>query len=256
MARSKSLARTHAAATRQLAMATPSVVQELTRLEKDLGGRRTLLSLLALAPLTPDLRYILGLLGDPAHDHRSLASICADGNILPGDLLKHLGAAALHKGQVLARQRIGESIPAVVDDVMRRAAPFEEACPDCMVDGQSTGRVTPEPTAANPNPAPEPCPSCKGSLRILYMPTLDRQRMAIDMAGLIDRGGGGISILNQNLNLGTAASGGQGALEQLQTLTDQILYGDAPLDPVEAEVLPAAPDSASVPDPSPSQPPE
>jgi len=241
MARTRSLARAAASATRQLALAAPSVARELTQLEKDLGGRQQLLALLALAPLTPDLRYVLGLLGDPAHDHRSLASICADGNILPGDLLKHLGAAALHRGQVLARQRIGESIPAVVEDVMRRAAPYEEACGTCMVAGAATGQVTPDPTPTDPNPQPQICPDCKGSLKILYMPSLDRQRVAIDLAHLVERGGG-ISITNQNLNLGAAASGGQGALEQLQTLTDQILYGDAAaLDPVEAEVTPVDP---------------
>jgi hypothetical protein len=235
MPRSKALTRDRGAAqgVRSQALSTASVARELTRLETDLGGRQSLLALLALAPLTPDLRYVLGLLGDPAHDHRSLASICADGNLLPGDLLKHLGAAALHRGQVLARQRIGDSIPAVVEDVMRRAAPYEEACGTCMVDGVATGRVTPDPTPADPNPLPQICPECKGSLKILYLPSLDRQRVAIDLAHLVERGGG-ISITNQNLNLGAAASGGQGALEQLQTLTDQILYGEA----IEAEVLP------------------
>lgn len=228
--------------TRQAALYTPTVVQELAQLEADLGGRLALCSLLTLAPLTPDLRYILGLLGDPQHDQTSLAKVCAQGNILPGDLLKHLGAAALHKGQTLARQRIGESIPKVVEDVMRRAAPYTEACATCMVDGVSTGRVTPDPTPAHPNPAPQLCPDCKGALQIQYLPSLDRQRVAIDMAGLVERGGG-ISITNQQVNLQSASGGGQGALEQLQTLTDQILYGEA-LDPVEAEVTPIDPPEA------------
>jgi hypothetical protein len=229
MAKGVSLAR------RQAETYTPSVVKELAALEQDLGGRPALLGLLALAPLNKDLRYVLGLLGDPQHDRLTLATICAKGNLLPGDLLKYLGAAALHRGQTLAKQRIGEAIPRVVADVMRKAAPYEEACYHCL----GTGSITPDPSAEQPNPSPGPCPTCQGSGTLVYQPDLETQKLAIDMGGLTQKSGG-ISILNQNLNLPQAGGAGGGALEQLQTLTDAILYGEE--DPVvDAEVTPVPP---------------
>lgn len=211
------------------------VVQELETLEKDLGGRTALLSLLSLAPLTKDLRYILGLLGDPQHDRLSLAHVCAKGNLLPGDLLKFLGAAALHRGQTLAKQKIGQALPAVVEDVMRKAAPYTEACHTCL----GTGSMTPDPTPDQPNPSPGPCGICQGSGHLIYQPDFETQKLAIDMGGLLQRSGG-ISILNQQLNLGQASGAGGGALEQLQTITDQILYGEDP--PIDAEVTPVVAD--------------
>lgn len=227
------------------------VVEELSQLEIDLGGRRSLVSLLSLAPLTKDLRYILGLLGDPAHDNRTLAAVCQLGNLLPGELLKLLGAAALHRGQTLARQRIGEALPRVVGDLMRKAAPYEDACHTCL----GTGTYTPEPTPDLPNPIPGPCETCGGTGQLQYQPSLERQRLAIEMGGLLTKGGG-ISITNQQLNLPAASNGGSGALEQLQTLTDQILYGeplDVPEAAVEVEILPDPPADppADPPDPAP-----
>src|SRR5947207_8685996 len=91
---------------------TPTVIRELETLEQQLGGRTALVGLLLLAPLNKDLRYVVGLLGDPANQALTLANVCAMGNLLPGDLLKLLGAAALHKGQTLAKQTIGEMLPA------------------------------------------------------------------------------------------------------------------------------------------------
>lgn len=210
---------------------TTRVVQELQTLEQDLGGRTALISLLSLAPLTKDLRYVLGLLGDPSHDRMTLAHVCAMGNLLPGDLLKLLGAAALHRGQTLAKQTIGRALPAVVEDVMRKAAPYEEACHSCL----GTGSITPDPTPDVPNPVHQPCTVCAGSGRLVYQPDLETQKLAIDLGGLTQRGGG-ISILNQQLNLAAAGSAGGGALEQLQSLTDQILYGEDP--PIDAEMTP------------------
>lgn len=200
----------------------PSVQEELTDLENRLGGRRGLCGLLALAPLNKDLRYVLGLLGDPRNDRTSLAAVCAQGNILPGELLKLLGQAALHKGQVLAKQKIGDHLPLVVDDLMRKAAPYRDSCADCL----GTGSLTPDPTPEQPNPSPLPCPTCTGTGMLQYEPTFERQKLAIEMGGLLPKGGGIAIQTNVNLPPGGAGSAGGGALEQLQSLTDELLYGE------------------------------
>jgi hypothetical protein len=199
----------------------PTVIRELEQIEADLGGRQALVGLLTLAPLTPDLRYVLGLLGDPLHADRTLAAICARGNILPGDLLKHLGAAALMRGQTLAKQAIGNGIPAVVGDVMRKAAPYTLPCGRCV----GTGSITPDPTPDEPNPTHGPCPHCLGGGSLLYQPELETQKLAIEMAALIQKGGG-LNIALQQNQITQGGGAGGGALEKLQALTDKILYGE------------------------------
>lgn len=229
------------------AIVPPTVVSELRKVEQTLGGREALVGMLALAPLTQDLRYVLGMLGDPRNQTKSLAEICADGNILPGDLLKQLSGAALLRGKVKASQHIGDGIAAVAEDVMRRAAPYEATCSTC----QGVGQVTPEPTQPVPNPVPGPCETCRGTGRLIYAPDLERQKLAIEMAQLLPKGGG-LQILNANVQGGmSAAGGGLGPIEKLQALTDRLLYGsgqppagegsgaeDAEDPPVEGEIVP------------------
>jgi hypothetical protein len=229
---SKALTTTKASDARMQRYFTPTVIDELQTLEQELGGRSALVGMLVLAPLTPDLRYVLGMLGDPQHARKSLAQICAIGNILPGDLLQHLSSAALLRGKVRASQKIAEGIAAVTQDVMRRAAPYEDTCNGAC---RGSGSVTPEPTSAAPNPAPAPCETCLGTGKLTYQPTLDHQKLAIEMAQLLPRGGN-IQILNQQNNLPAGGSGG-GSIERLQALTDKILYGSTPL---EGETLSGA----------------
>lgn len=221
---------------RVLATYPAVVVQQLAQLEVDLGGRAEVVGMLTLAPLTPDLRYLLGLLGDPQTQRQSLAETCMLANVLPGELLKHLSAAALLAGKVRASQKIGAGIAAVAEDVMRRAAPYEEPCHACS----GTGSCTPEPTPQVPNPCPGPCETCNAVGRLRYQPELERQKLAVDLAQLLPKSGG-IQIAQINNAPGGGASGGAGMLERLQQFTDKVLYEDRPPapaeDPVEAEIL-------------------
>jgi len=214
-------------------------VDQLRVIEEEMGGRSQLVGMLVLAPLTPDLKYVLGLLGDPQHQSKSLAEICAMGNILPGELLKHLASAALLRGKVRASQKIAEGIAAVTEDVMRRAAPYEAPCSTC----QGTGSITPDPTVQQPNPSPGPCEVCASTGKLIYAPDLERQKLAIEMAQLLPKSGGFNIALQQNNGVPTGSGGG--AMERLTALTDRILYGEGtrqppPEDdpPVDAEILP------------------
>lgn len=214
----------------------PLVAKAMDQLEAELGGRQTLIGILTLAPLTPDLRTILGLLADPTFGKYSLATICARSNILPGDLLKQLEGALLLRGRVLAAQQVAKGLPAVAADVMRRAAPYEEACTDC----QGTGTITPDPTQKVPNPLPGPCTTCAGGGRLTYAPDLRRQELALEMGRMLPKAQG-IQILNQQFQPGGAGGAGGGSLEALHRVTDQILYGEvADTTPLDGEVIPGA----------------
>jgi hypothetical protein len=213
---------------------TPAVVAQLQAIETDLGGRQELVGTLMLAHLTKDLQYLLGLLGDPLNQSQSLAAICAQGNVLPGDLLTHLQGAIMRRGKLLASRHIGLGMAAVAEDVMRKAAPYEAACTTCL----GTGSITPDPTAAVPNPTHHPCGTCNGNGKLLYQPDLDTQRLALEMADLLKKGGG-INIAMQQNNLPPAGGGaGGGSLEDFQDVTDKILYGQGSGQPpvVDAEV--------------------
>lgn len=225
----------------RIARAYPeTVIVQLQEIEADLGGRDALVGMLALAPLTPDLHFILGLLGDPRSKGQSLAAICAMGNVLPGELLRQLASAALLRGKVLAQQKIATGIAAVAEDVMRRAAPYEDVCNGGC---SGTGSITQDPSPTNPNPGPEPCEVCRGTGKLIYRPDLERQKLAIEMAQLLPKSGG-INILNQQNNQGGSVSGGQGLAEQVTKLTDRILYGSGTLE--EAQERPVI-DSAADP---------
>ena len=220
---------------------TPTVVSELETLERDLGGRQTIVGFLALAPLTPDLAYILGLLGDPAHGRKSLAEICAYGNILPGQLLAEIEKAAHLRGRVLSAQVVSQRLPAVVADVMRKAAPYEGACGECL----GTGSITPDPTPEVPNPSHGPCEVCKGTGKLCYEPQLRHQELALEMGRMLPKSSG-LQIIQNNTNTSGGSGGGlgSGALERLTQLTDKLLYGDEALaPPIDAEPLTPAEDA-------------
>lgn len=199
----------------------PTVVAQLAQMEKELGGRAALVGLLTLAPLTADLRYLLGVLGDPASEGQSLAELCALANVLPSDLCTQLTAAARRVGQVHAAQVVAAGTRAVVEDIMRRAAPYEDSCTGC----QGVGSRTAEPTAAQPNPSPEPCPTCRGIGRLLFTPDLERQKLAVELAQLLPKGGGLNIALQQNNGPAPSSGGmGLGPLEKMDALLDQLLY--------------------------------
>lgn len=214
------------------------VIEQIKRMESDYGGREGLIAMLTLSPLTPDVEYFLGQLGDPRNASQSLGEICARSNVLPGHILHLLTEASYLTAKARAAHIAQRGISPVVEDIVRRAAPYEEDCLECMVDGKPTGSVTPEPSAKVPNPGPIPCPTCKGALRLLHMPELSRQELALDLANLLPKGGGGINIAVQQNNHQHGGSVG-GTLDTIQQLAEQALYGGDPLAPpiVEGDVL-------------------
>lgn len=220
-------------AKRESALLASGAAAEMAALETALGGRDALTGHLLLAPLTPDLAALIGLLGDPTHRGKSLAAIMAQTNILPGDVLRYVAAAGMARGKALAAVEVGKRIPAVVRDILEKAAPYEGTCTGPCA---GTGSYTPNPTTEEPNPTPSPCPVCKGGGVLIYQPAFEHQKLAVELAHLLPKGGG-MQILNQQINAASGAAGGagDGALEQLQHATDAILYGGAPV--VEAEVV-------------------
>lgn len=204
----------------------------LTLVERELGGREAIIQALVTAPQSKEVRYVLGLLADPENQNRSLAKICQEAHILPGHLLELVEKGQKLAARVVAGQIIAQGTPAVVRDVMQKAAPHELACPDCA----GTGKITPDPTEKVPNPEPQDCKVCRATGRLLYDADSDARKLALEMAGLTAKGGG-ISIGIQT-NVQTNVGAGF-ALETLQEAMDQVLYGrrTPAHEAVEAEII-------------------
>lgn len=199
-------------------------LQAIDHLEKELGGRSGVRAALALAPLTRDVQYFLGLLGDPDNDRLSLLELCRQADLRPGVVLDLVRQGLTAGSGVLAQYYIAKRTPAVVQDVMEKAAPYEDTCPPC----QGTGSYTPDPTPDRPNPSPEPCQACRGGGRLAFPADPDARKLALDLAGLLPKGGG-ISITNQQVAL--ASGGSAHGLERFQEAMDAVLFGDAPTPP-------------------------
>ena len=184
---------------------------------KQLGGRTAYGELLALAVENVDeehagpLDTLAALLLDPAFDRMSLADLCQQAGFTLRDLFRSYRSAALYRAHLLSTAKIAEKLPDVTEDVMRRAAPYESACEVCAGTGSAPG-----PTADAP---PVPCEACKGRGRFMVDPELDRQKLALELGELLKRGGGGVSVTQQNLNVnaaGGASGGGAGSYERYQ----------------------------------------
>jgi hypothetical protein len=144
----------------------PLIDRTLTQFERDIGGRQALVELLAHAPKDDETDYILQLVADPDGDKRSLAELCIDGGIKPAKLISLLRGGELARGQMRALRKVIARLPEVTEDMMKRALPRSGKCPDCK------GRKS-------------DCPTCDGSGRVEIEPPLARQKLALEVSGLL-----------------------------------------------------------------------
>lgn len=201
------------------------------------GGRQALVETLELGATATEVDRVLDLLADPRYESWSVARICRLAGLSVADLLTAFRSATLIRAQVKATVAIAKQLPAVVEDVMKRAQPYEETCDVC--DG--LGQVTPKPTKKNPNPPPEHCRACKATGRRMLLPDLERQKLALDLGDLVKKSGG-ITLSQQNLTVHAGGGVGQtGLLERQQQALARALAAPLVLDlPSE----PAAPPPA------------
>lgn len=235
---------------RTIAAEAQQVVTEAMRsFEQAVGGRKRAVEVLALAELDPKVdpetvEYVTGLIADPRNADKSLAQIAKEGGIDFLDLLRIYRNAMVSRAHLFALEQISQQIPAVVADVMRKAVPYTDVCSDCL--GAAT--VTANPTKAEPNPTPQPCETCRGTGELLYPPSLEVQKLALQLGGLLKSGGLTIVQTQQNaLIQANGAGGGPGDLFlKVQQAADEILFGTRPpteasADPViDAEPMPPA----------------
>lgn len=206
---------------------------------EQLGGKAAVIEALEIASDQPEVDAVLSLLADPRYDAWSLRRLCQNAGLTVHEFFGAFRKAAMVRAQIRATQKIADGLVPVVEDVMRRAAPYDEICPEC----EGTGSMTPDPSKRNPNPLPEPCKACRAAGKLSVLPDLDRQKLALELADLVKKGGG-LQIQNNQLNVGsTAGSPGAGDLEKLQQALSGINFAvdppaATPKMTVDAEILP------------------
>lgn len=191
--------------------------------EKALGGRKSLVATLSLDS-TPEIQQLVQMLNDHQYDGRSFGWLARQVGIGLSDLLRSFRNGTLAKAQILAAQKIAVRLVDVVDDVMKRAAPYEETCEPCG----GLGEIVPKPSRKQPNPEPVTCRVCSGKGKFIHQAELDRQRLALELAELIKVPRNHPSILQQ-FNMGSPSAAretGAGSLEQLQQAVTSMLYGN------------------------------
>lgn len=211
-----------------------------------LGGRPALLDTLAVAADAPEVEPILSLLLDPRYHKLSLRSLCTMANLTVVDLFAAYKKAMVTKAHLVAYKAITDTIVPVVEDVMRRAAPYEIPCYGCGGAGQVAVEGQPDAPLIT-------CEDCRGTGKLLQLPDLDRQKLALELAQLVQKSAG-LQIQNNQLTLPPGAGGsdprlGGGTLVELQTAVREILSG--PRTPIlDAETIPQPDETIGV-DPDP-----
>lgn len=185
-----------------------------------LGGRRQLVEILQIGSGDPKIDLVLACLDDPLYAGWPLPRLCERAGLTVADFLRAYERAMLQRGEILATQKIAAGMVAVVDDVMRRAAPHDDPCP-CA--------VPPIPT----------CVACRGTgVRKVY-PDLDRQKTALELAKLLTKGGGLVFQQNTLVSPPPAPSTPQpGSLVDLQTAVQSLLRRPRPARVVDATIVP------------------
>lgn len=226
---------------------SPATTASFKAFESICGGRQALVAKLALVAAGKDEDYVVGLLADPRYEHEPLAGVCRAGKITLQRLMGLYRDAALVSAQVGAIDRVAQGLPAVAADVMTRSIEHRVTCPVC----QGLATITPNPTKDDPNPEPRPCRACAGHGSTIEQPAHETQKTALELGGLLKKGGG-LTIQQNNQQI--ALSAGSAGFGDLVEKLDEVLFGSA-RDRVkageqtvftEAEVIqPTAPPEAS-----------
>jgi hypothetical protein len=195
---------------------------------KALGGKAGLLETLSVAADQPEVEELVSLLLDPRYETISLRRLCHMAGLTIVDLFAAYKKAMVVKAHLLAYQAITDALLPVVEDVMRRAAPYTIPCYDC----HGLGTVT-DPTT--PDAAPKPCDACAGQGQVLQLPDLDRQKVALELAQLVQKSAG-FTLQQNNLTVPPPDPvERRGTLIELQHAVHELLSG--PRTPIEAQIV-------------------
>ena len=210
--------------------APPELDKALSTLEERMGGRDKVAASLAVIPnLTVEEQTIFQLMTDPANRKRSLAYLCGAAGTTVGRVLELFSKGDWAQAYVDSIRRVNALLPQVAEDVMTRALPKWKGCVQCKGAGRMMSK---KPLLMEGKPTNPPiweeieveCFTCEGVGKIEVEPDIERQKVALQVGGLL-KTGGGVTIDNSDKR--TQISGGVTLIKSspdFRAATDMILY--------------------------------
>lgn len=198
--------------------------EALSVVEHEAGGRQQLVAdTAAIADLLdPKYQKLAQLLADPRNDRKSLARLCNEAKVPVRGFLSLLRDTKLARAQLAASTRIADRLPEVAEDVMVRATTHYVTCSTCgghktvlhtaLADGELRTELV-------------ECGICRGSGQVVAEPSHDVQKTALEIGGLIKKGGGIQIGVQQNAGVrGGSGVVSMGTTVSFREATDKLLF--------------------------------
>lgn len=212
----------------------------ITAIEETLGGRDAFISVLALGGNSDEADRLLAVLTREDTRDWSLRKACAHAGLSLAALLVLYKDQQIIQAHFRASRIIAEFVPDLVRDVMAKALPHEEACPECNGTGEflpfvdQQAKKIPKRRVQQRRPErPVVCVHCQGLGTHRVEPSLQRQKLALQLADFLQVKDGHILQQFNNTNVlqnATASGGGSvsaasvvGGIEQLQQAVGKVL---------------------------------
>lgn len=210
----------------------PLVAKALSNFEREVGGREAMVRILAhQVDESVEAELVVNLLGDPQNSRESLARLCARAGLTVGRFLHLFAHSRGVAAQLATMNKVWPALPGVAEDVMKRAVPIFKECFDCSGSGTAPHKE---------NEPARPCPFCKGKGQIEIEPDLERQKLALQIGGVLKPAAQQTIIDNSRHETTQNVS-----MRAFISATNRLLFGAAPQHspalpeaPVEAELVP------------------
>lgn len=215
---------------------TPQGVREMLReFENQAGGRDKFQKILCYLPHDAQEELLMKMLGDPKLNHKSLAALAARCGFSAGRVIDFFRRAQKAEAFVKSFKGVYEKLPDLTGSVMTEALPRTVRCTLC-----DKGKLTNPINPATGKPAGgkrRNCNICEGRGYTIGRPEVDRQRLALEMSGVIQKGSG-VTVNNQQntavvANMGTP----QALFKSFLEASDKVLFGEQAEPAIDAEVI-------------------
>lgn len=163
---------------------SPKNRKRLDTFEQAVGGREALVETLEFATLTDKESHLLNLLQDPGRQNDSLAIILKHSGIPTSHFMDLYKSASMIAANSVIMSRLAESTPSIVDDMVDKSIDAKVECPKCFND--EFKRID--------------CDMCFGKGKVFRGSDLDRQKLLLEAAGIVKKGGGVNVQVNQQVN--------------------------------------------------------
>lgn len=209
----------------------------LRELEQQVGGRDQLAKILSYLPLDPQEAILVKLMGDPKLTTKSLAAIAARTGFSSGRVWDFFQRGKAAEAFVKSMTLVYDKAPDVAGSVMTEALPRTERClaPRCD-HGKIPGEVDPASKTGRRKRSTD-CHVCEGRGYVIGRPEVERQRLALELTGLVKKGGG--VVVNTNVQQNTVIASPQSIFAKFLEASDKVLFGktETQEEVVEAEIV-------------------